>query len=254
MTMIGGDFEGFVVLNSNYIPAERVLGGGKNSPITIGPGYVAHPDNVMAEFALQSPVNVADFAKSVQRGREMLDAHLGTATVSFEGSHKFTKEWLKAAALAGEVGCEPDYDSAGNMYQYRPKDLGLYRYAGFHLHFDVSNHMPQDYATRIVDCTIGIASIANGWDMQGNRRNFYGTPGRHRPKPYGIEYRTLSAEMMNHLDGLQELLPAVCAALATGQGPLARLPQQDYALVSKAISTEDTAIAQALYMEVVKHV
>lgn len=252
--VVGGDFEGFVRLNNDWIPAERVLGGGKDSPITLGKGVVGHPDNVMAEFALAAPVPVETFSARVKTAMDMLREHINPAEFIPRSSLKFNKEWLDDAKMSKEVGCMPDFDSHGNMYQYGHDTLGLYRYAGFHIHFDVVDSMPADYAVRVVDCTIGLASIALGWDMQGNRRQFYGTAGRHRPKFYGVEYRTLSSNVLNHLDELQEILVPVCHALSTGHHPIIALPQIMWDPVSSAINTEDRDLARTLWGEVVKHV
>ena len=252
--VVGGDFEGFVRLNGDWIPAERVLGGGKHSPITLGRGVVGHPDNVMAEFALQAPVPVNTFAERVKTAMSMLQEHIEPAEFVARSSVKFNRNWLDDSKMSKEVGCEPDFDSVGNMYQYGPDTLGLYRYAGFHIHFDVADSMPPDYAVRVVDCTIGLASIALGWDRQGMRRQFYGTAGRHRPKYYGVEYRTLSSNVLNHIDALQELLVPVCNALHTGNHPIVELPQIMWDPVRQAIDTEDVDLATTLWKEAQRYV
>lgn len=253
--MLGCDFETFLYIKGNPIPAERVLGGTKGQAQTLGRGVVGHPDNVMAEAALAAPVEPANFGTAVSNALSILGDHVSPADMYHQASIKFTEEWLNDCALAGEVGCEPDYDTSGQEYAYGPADLGLFRYAGFHIHFDVPNAVPRDYVTRVVDCTIGLASIALEWDSnQGRRRQFYGTAGRHRVKPYGIEYRTLSSNMLNHLDEAAPIIARVGEGIENTNTNLMMLPQIMWDAVKQAIETEDVGMAQALWAEAEKSI
>lgn len=249
--MLGTDFEGFIRMDGRYIPAERVLKGGKDSPITLSRGVVGHPDNVMAEAAIAAPVEPKDFAKAVLNARKSLEEYIHPALFVPESSHKFAEEWLADSRYAEEVGCLPDMDTSGNTYKYKASDLGLYRYAGFHIHFDVSPTIDPSYAARVVDCTIGLASIAFGWDhRQGRRRSFYGTAGRHRVKPYGIEYRTLSSKFINNIQEAQPVIEAVADALENENVDILMLPQIMWDAARQAIEEEDTELANALWQQV----
>jgi len=254
-TVIGGDFEGFVRAASGWIPASDVLSGGKNNATSLSDDVVAHPDNVMAEFALAKPVPVHQFATRVRAAQELLQEAIAPATFHAVGSMEFSYDWLDSTPSSKEIGCEPDYDHNGNMYAYSPTDIGSSRFAGFHLHFDVNPAIPPELAVMLVDCTIGVASIATQIDtQQGKRRQFYGTAGRHRRKPYGIEYRTLSSNVLNHLDVLQGYLPPVAAALSSnGNDPLIAL-LNEHQLAVQCINEEDIALARTLIKEVDKHV
>lgn len=248
--MLGCDFEAFLYANNHPIPAERVLKGGKDNAQALARGVVAHSDNVMAEAALAAPVNPMNFGESVLHALDVLKKHISPVELRPEASVKFTREWLDECALSGEVGCLPDLDTTGQQYQYSSDDLGLYRYAGFHIHFDVPRNVPHDYATRVVDCTIGLASIALGWDThQGMRRQFYGTAGRHRVKPYGIEYRTLSSNMLNHIEEASDIIAAVGLGLENTKTRLMMLPQIMWDAAKVAIETEDRDMADTLWKE-----
>lgn len=249
--MLGCDFEGFVKINNRYVPAERVLKGGKNSPVTLSKGVVGHPDNVMAEAALAAPVETKNFSKAVLNAVECLKDYINPAAFVAEASHKFTSDWLDASINSKEVGCEPDFDTSGNQYQYGPVDLGLYRFAGFHIHFDTALAVPPDYAARVVDCTVGLASVAFEWDTrQGRRRQFYGTAGRHRVKPYGIEYRSLSSNFIRHVEEAQGVIEQVAEALENEQTDIMVLPQLMWDAAKEAIENEDVDMAKALWHEV----
>lgn len=249
--MLGSDFEGFLRMDNAYIPAERVLKGDKDSPISISKGVVGHPDNVMAEAAIAAPVQPRDFAAAINDALYNLQRYIEPATFHAEPSVKFTEDWLSKSEFAKEVGCEPDYDTFNEMYQYTADDLGLYRFAGFHIHFDVMDSIPSDYAARVVDCTVGLASVAFEWDSrQGRRRALYGTPGRHRPKSYGIEYRTLSSSMITHLDEAQPIIESTALALQAAEPNIMMLPQLMWDAVSEAIRTEDVGMAKVLWEEV----
>jgi hypothetical protein len=73
------------------------------------------------------------------------------------------------------------------------------RTAGGHVHvggfFTNNPHSPVQmgmsaYLSRLLDRYLGVYSIL--WDKDDNRRSMYGQAGCFRPKPYGMEYRSMS--------------------------------------------------------------
>ena len=247
--MLGCDVEQFLFKNNVILPAEKTLPGHKYEPFHLGGNCSGHPDNIMAEIALVDPVAVENFSEQVSAAVDILKAYVGKdIDVMPIPTVMVPKDILSTSTCANEIGCDPDMDADGNEYRYNAKQLGTYRFAGFHIHFDVNPMIDNFHAAQICDCTIGIASIANGWDSnQGERRKFYGTPGRHRPKHYGIEYRMLSPAMLNHLDGLQEILNIVAPQLEAGDGPCIPLPYMYSEAVAQAIREEDVSMARALW-------
>jgi hypothetical protein len=96
-------------------------------------------------------------------------------------------------------GCEPDFNAwemcENNVDRSDPEIANL-RTAGGHIHvsFLENGATPSLEAgirlVKVLDVTLGLPSILR--DPDSTRRLLYGKAGAFRPKPYGIEYRTLS--------------------------------------------------------------
>jgi len=86
-------------------------------------------------------------------------------------------------------GCEPDFNAWTRKMNPRPfvEDLSL-RSCGGHVH--VGTSLDKIGTIRAMDAFLGVPSIFIDTDVR--RRALYGKAGAHRPKPYGVEYRTLS--------------------------------------------------------------
>lgn len=97
-------------------------------------------------------------------------------------------------------GCSPEFDAYNGgavVSTVDPKQLdeeeGSWRFAGGHVHLGytpATADLPPFVAASFADVFLGLAAC--GLDTQAQRRQYYGQPGRYRPTPYGIEYRTLS--------------------------------------------------------------
>jgi len=201
--MIGFDAECFLDLGGKPCCAEAFIGGSKNSPISLGSGVVGHPDNVMAEFSTAKPFDPRNILAVVNRGIELLSAAVYPAKVVIEPSCTFDKKALKKSLLAGEVGCDPDYQHGNMRPPITASNLGNARFAGGHIHFDTDPDLPPYIAASVCDVLLGAPCVAMG-EKQGGRRLVYGLDGLYRPKSYGIEYRTLSNFWLNLIRGSSE--------------------------------------------------
>jgi len=92
--------------------------------------------------------------------------------------------------MAHIFGCEPDYDAWTNKTNPSPKpEHPFMRSAGGHIH--VETKLNKREVIKCMDLCLAVPSVL--MDVDGDkRRSMYGQPGAHRPKPYGVEYRTLS--------------------------------------------------------------
>ena len=110
--------------------------------------------------------------------------------------------------------------------------------------------VPEFVVAALCDLQISVPMIARGYDTQGERRRFYGSPGRFRPTPYGLEYRSLSNKWT--FSDRSAMTAGLCAlhvmnTLARGEQEVRRIyndmPWED---VRRAIQTEDIALADSL--------
>jgi len=210
MLMIGADPEFFVQGPDGLpLPIVGLLGGDKENPIPVEgwSGYAVQEDNVMAEYNIP-PTNDPDaFADSIVRGQafvlERVRRTVRHATI-YPGCSVLFPEIQLANAQAQLFGCSPDFD-AYHMGAPLPRinptaliqpDGSAWRFAGGHVHLgyraDITYEVPEFVVATLADLFIGLPMVAHGLDNQGERRKWYGTPGRYRPTKYGVEYRTLS--------------------------------------------------------------
>lgn len=203
---IGADPEFFIrrVDNGAVVPICGLLGGTKGKPVAVG-HYGVQEDNVMAEYNIPPTNDYTLFATHVSRGRDAVIRHLNKAhpgmyePLLYGNAVAFPLSDL-SHPQAMTFGCSPDFDGyamgAPNP-RIPPESLvdgsAAWRFAGGHVHLgykEKANLVPEYIAAQFADLFIGLSVLA--FDKQGKRRQFYGTPGRYRPTPYGIEYRTLS--------------------------------------------------------------
>lgn len=189
--MIGYDAETFLRNSRGYIPAERVLAGTKGRGTSIGKGVIAHPDNIMAEISSAAPFDAKNLMQRIKHDVNKLREHVAPVSVSIVPQITVSQEWLDSCENANEIGCDIDYQNGAPRNPIKSDTLGLARYAGGHIHFDVDDCIAPDYAASVCDVMLAVACIAAG-EQQGGRRKVYGLPGIYRPKSYGVEYRTLS--------------------------------------------------------------
>jgi hypothetical protein len=127
------------------------------------------------------------------------------------------------------------------------------RFAGGHIHLGYKSVRPEvaEYVVAMLcDLTLGLALVCNG-ERQPERRALYGQPGRFRPTPYGLEYRTPSNQWLfsgdlRHalIDGserLREILHSSPEAIR------AKWNSVNWVDVLSAIRSEDTSAAIELY-------
>lgn len=103
--------------------------------------------------------------------------------------------------IAKEFGCEPDFDAkTGKVNEIDRSTVDPhFRSFGLHIHTGY-NHYKYDKSHELIryhilasDFVLGLLStILDNSEAALNRRMLYGFPSAYRPKPYGVEYRTLS--------------------------------------------------------------
>jgi|LakMenEpi03Aug12_release.lakeMendotaPanAssembly.Ray.scaffolds.fasta_scaffold263433_2 hypothetical protein len=215
---IGTDTEVFLVntQTGKVTSAEGIIGGSKEEPLNItslGEGFALQEDNVMAEFNIPATNDNEEFKSNIDK----ILNHINTNYTNFKAlivpSANFNPIDL-LTEQANKFGCDPDFD-AYLMQQNFPPDPIMFpdiRFAGGHVHIGLLDKLGvksidfiQDNplqtvnpeilhvlgnVVKFMDLFVGLPSTILDEDDQ--RKNVYGTPGRFRLKPYGVEYRSLS--------------------------------------------------------------
>lgn len=244
------------------IPICGLLGGTKEAPVDVG-GYGVQEDNVMAEYNTPPSSDPMRFANHVRNGRDAVKNVLSSRfpdrfEFDLAPSRLFSHQLL-AVPQAAVFGCSPDFD-AYSLGQANPRieraqlqsARGEWRFCGGHVHIGYAHalkeEVPPYVAAQFADVFLGLPLVR--YDGQGERRKFYGTPGRYRPTSYGIEYRTLSNTWTYTAD-MCELVADQAIRLGgflTRKSTVVKrlwgeIPWVD---VRRAISSEDAALAATL--------
>jgi hypothetical protein len=206
--MVGADIEAFLFDHEQrmYVPCVGVLPGTKENPYPLEDlksGFAVQEDNVMAEFNIPPAKSAAVFGTYVRQAADGVSAMLPDRhSLVFEDCMAFAPEQL-SSPQAQLIGCEPDFDaySGGQMRRGIPAMTNT-RGAGGHVHLGGNHQCPEFVAALFADLFIGICSGMGGL-TKSDRSAWYGQPGVFRPKPYGIEYRTLGSTWAGNRDGAE---------------------------------------------------
>jgi len=269
MLTIGADPEFFIASAKTLKPVAIIdkLGGTKDNPFrkdTWPTGYAVQEDNVMAEYNIPPCFDSYSFAEAIIYGQRLVMETVGRSYRRFEGCCvKFDHATLQHPQ-ALRFGCSPDNDGY-NMG--RPHELiraealnepdGGWRFAGGHIHMGYNEDIPwcpPFVMAAMADAFVSLPLIANGYDLQGPRRKFYGLPGRFRQTPYGIEYRTLGNGWTGHETSAERAGRYTMNLLQTLQSagePSLRVWYHEFPwpAIRNAIMTENRELCQALWAQ-----
>lgn len=186
---IGCDPELFLADQNRFISAIDRVGGSKKYPKPIGEGCAVQEDNVAVEFCIPPAKSLEAFRNAIRYSLDEISKRVPGLSFSHAASAVFPDEELMHP-MAQEFGCDPDYNAWTGRKNPRPAcDNPNLRSAGGHVHVGVDG-VDKAQLIRAMDLHLGVPSIKI--DQDKDRRKLYGNPGAFRPKPYGVEYRTLS--------------------------------------------------------------
>lgn len=203
--LIGADPEVFV-FNPNHgkpVSAHGLIEGTKwdpkESPTGMGATQV---DGMALEFNIRPEKDIVGFNRNCKAMlRELDELIVGTGyKLMIAPSVVFDDGYIQSQPPEAQtLGCDPDFCGWTGATNPRPDGSLNMRTAAGHVHIgwtedqDVYDTAHFDLCcalARHLDYTLGIYSLL--WDSDSRRRLMYGRAGAFRPKPYGIEYRTLS--------------------------------------------------------------
>lgn len=191
---IGSDPEVFLVDTlGNLKSSIGRIGGSKTSPRYISVMESIQEDNVLAEFNTVPAKTADQLSQSISNCLEQIERITGLRT-KISSSEIFPENEL-SSPQAWEFGCDPDFDGYHSVPSKLPKRTRL-RTGGGHIHISFENFNESEFDhfrfARCMDEIVARELIIRGIENDIRRRKLYGRPGSFRPKPWGIEYRTLS--------------------------------------------------------------
>lgn len=151
-------------------------------------GFTLQEDNVALEFGVPPAATRVEFVKHIRdvmyKGLEYVP-NMKFSTLS---CIVFPEDQM-VHPMAHVFGCEPDFNAWTNETNKSPKPPHPYmRSAGGHIHVETDKDRLE--VVRAMDLFLGVPSVL--MDKGEDRKQMYGKAGAHRPKSYGVEYRTLS--------------------------------------------------------------
>lgn len=190
---LGSDPEFFLMAGDKPISAEGLIGGSKDFPLPISDrGHGLQEDNVMLEITIPPCETPAEMYAEIQYAIKEAEKMTGYTVVNAPSMRNFRPEELDTQH-AKTVGCDPDFNAwtrEQNPIPELPEDI---RFAGGHVHISLNGSYTAKYLELLIkhlDYYLALNAVIE--DTDDERKKIYGTAGRFRFKPYGIEYRSLS--------------------------------------------------------------
>lgn len=193
---IGTDSEVAIHDGKTYRSIIGMIKGSKHNPVLTPFGNIQE-DNVFAEFAINPVDSEGEFVKLINAAKTHLegllnpngfDIHINSCIELPDFELQNPDVW--------EFGCEPDYNAYTGRQNPRPENPGNRRVAGGHIHVghpEAMRDKNKRWLIKYMDLYLGLPSVVlDDTEESRMRRIFYGKAGSFRPKPYGVEYRTLS--------------------------------------------------------------
>lgn len=196
--MIGCDPEVFVKQNNNFISAYGLIKGDKRNPQPVDKGAV-QVDGMALEFNIDPAKNENEFVVNIQTVFGTLKKMVEGYDVVVEPVAHFNDEYFNNQPKESKIlGCDPDFNGWTCYENERPNSKRPMRTAAGHIHIGFKKQGKDEFKHFLLCCEmakqldvfLGIPSLF--YDEDTERRSMYGKAGCFRPKPYGMEYRTLS--------------------------------------------------------------
>jgi len=199
--LVGADPELFVQRLGEFVSGFGLIPGTKKAPHKVKGGAV-QVDGMALEFNIDPASDADTFTSNIESVlSQMVDMLPEGVEPLHQQSVELSEEFLQSQPKeAVEIGCDPDFSAwdIGAPNERMDENIPI-RCVGGHVHIgwgeDLDIHSSEHMelccliATEL-DYRLAFPSLL--FDKDTNRRGLYGKLGSFRPKPYGMEYRTLS--------------------------------------------------------------
>ena len=216
--MLGADPEVFLMIGDKFVSAAGMFPGTKHEPHSIDKGAVQVDGNAL-EFNIHAAANEDEFEGHIKTVLTQLDEMVKLVDkdmrIVFTPVATFEKDYWdnKVPLSAKELGCDPDFDFAGQMNR-NPAEV-IYeqpvRTAAGHIHIGWEEGLDPGNKGHFADCVY----IAKKFHISGlfqpktneeqERLKYYGMNGAFRPKSYGVELRSPSNLWVAHEDTRRQM-------------------------------------------------
>jgi len=249
--LVGCDPEVFVKQGGKFMSAFGLIRGDKKNPQKVDKGAV-QVDGMALEFNIDPAASEQEFVINVKEVYETICKMVPEYQVIAVPVADFSLEYLAAQPKeALELGCDPDFNAWEHKANNRPNGNVPMRTASGHVHIgwtDGEEPFAYDHVQRCeavarqCDFYLGLPSLL--YDAATRRREMYGKAGAYRPKPYGVEYRTLSNAWLNS----EKLMAWVyrAAIKATESVIKGDVLAEKYGDIQEIINTSDVERAQEI--------
>jgi hypothetical protein len=204
--LVGADPEVFVKdERGRFRSAHGLVPGTKAEPYPVENGAV-QVDGLALEYNIKPASTRDEFVYHNQSVLRQLGEMVPDYSIEIVPTAKFHGNHMRAQPEeALELGCEPDFNAYTEKENPRPNGAQNWRGAGGHVHIGICEgadskdpaHLQRCITlVKHLDVFLGLPSLV--WDRDNQRRKMYGKAGAFRPKPYGVEYRTLSNAWVKH--------------------------------------------------------
>jgi hypothetical protein len=206
---IGTDAECFFERDGQVIPADNLLPPEEAALDVAGvPGAVFF-DGIQAELRSSSNGCRAFVLDNVRHAMQKLDqvGRTAEAILDFSGAREITADILAMVRdpRATRFGCEPHQSArlGGGVDRIKVKlEEQLITYAGAHIHLGSSWIRTAEKrlrVARVADVIMNLPLVMIEDPVSDAlRRQVYGKAGCYRDKPYGVELRTPSSQLLKH--------------------------------------------------------
>jgi len=151
-------------------------------------GFTLQEDNVSLEYGIPPASSADEFVSHINAVMNRSKDWLPGLSFSKLSCIIFPEDQMQHPA-AHIFGCEPDFNAWTLQTNPAPQPPHPFmRSAGGHIH--VETKKKRINVVRHMDLFLAIPALF--MDSGEERKQLYGKAGAHRPKPYGVEYRTLS--------------------------------------------------------------
>lgn len=249
--LVGSDPEVFVTTPDGKGPGSAIglVGGTKTAPRPVEKGALQE-DNVLAEFNIDPAASEDEFVGNLTTVLTILSQQLpkGVGVLLNVASHEYDEAYLHEQGEQAMVfGCDPDMDAFRLQDNMPPRSGTSLRTAGGHIHIGCGEPDSAESLQCIIrnmDVALGLPSVIMDSDVR--RRELYGKASCCRPKPYGVEYRTLSNFWLRDEATMRwAYRQTQLAAQAHARRELLH-PELDWEQVREVINTSDKAMAIAM--------
>ena len=222
--LLGADPEIFMKNEQGLVrSAHGVIPGTKEKPHPVPLGAV-QVDGLALEFNIEPCLTTNDWVRSIHTVMDTLQEMLPPSySLEIKGAHRFKQKYMDSLDPESLIlGCDPDFNAYTAAPNPSPNSATTLRTAAGHIHFGWTEDETMDDwffnlccdFTKQLDLSLG----AYGYflDKDAERKALYGRAGAFRPKPYGLEYRTMPNAWLRSEDTIRDVFSA------------ARFPWDDY--------------------------